>query len=189
MNIPNFLTVLRIFLTFFFFEALFAPGIGAKLNAAFIFLLASLTDLFDGYYARKYHLITDFGKIMDPIADKFLILTAIFGFARLEIIAWWMFMLIAGREILITILRLLAMRRGKVLAAEMAGKVKTILQMITILLILFFIVGRETFIHGNTQQEMIWLNSITLLMWVVVGLTVYSGISFLWFNRHINYVR
>ena len=179
MNLPNCLTVLRIFLTFFFMAALFASGLASKLSAAFIFLLASLTDLFDGYYARKYNLITDFGKLMDPIADKFLILAAFFGFARLEIIAWWMFSLIAGREILITALRLLAMRRGKVLAAEMAGKVKTILQMVTILVILFFVGARESFIQGNTHQETVWLNMITLLMFVIVGLTVYSGISFL----------
>lgn len=189
MNLPNFLTVLRIFLTFFFMAALFGSGLASKLSAAFIFLLASLTDLFDGYYARKYNLITDFGKLMDPIADKFLVLAAFFGFARLGIIAWWMFGLIAGREILITALRLLAMRRGKVLAAEMSGKVKTILQMVTILIILFFVVARESFIQGNTRQETVWLNIITVLMFVIVGLTVYSGISFLWSNRKINYVR
>lgn len=189
MNLPNILTVARIFLTFFFAAELLSSGFTSKLTAGFIFLIASLTDWFDGYYARRHNLITDFGKLMDPIADKFLVLTAFFVFAKLQVIPWWMVIVIAAREIYITALRLKAMRRGKVLAAEKAGKYKTILQMVTILAILMLIIGRESFVKGNTNQEIIWLKMITILMYAIVGLTVYSGILFLWHNRTIKNVR
>ncbi len=186
-NLPNILTVSRIFITFFFIYYLFVPGFSAKLIAAFIFLFASLTDLFDGYYARKHNFISTFGKIMDPIADKFLVLSAFYCFAHLQIIPWWMFIVVAVREVFITILRLFAMRGGKVLAAEMAGKVKTILQMVTNLVILIFLVGKESFLQGNQNAEIIYLKAIMVLMLVIVGLTLYSGVMFLWNNRKINY--
>src|SRR3989344_8523821 len=113
MSLPNRLTIARIFLTFVFVFFAFQTGLPSKIIALVVFLLASLTDFYDGYYAKKYNLVSDFGKLMDPIADKFLILTAFFTFTVLHFIQAWMFVLILVREAGGTLIRLRALRRGK----------------------------------------------------------------------------
>ncbi len=189
MNLPNRLTVARIFLTFAFLFFAFQAGIASKVIAAVIFLLASLTDFYDGYYAKKYHLISDFGKIMDPIADKFLVLTAFFVFVAMHLIQAWMFVAIFAREVIVTFIRLCAMRRGKVLAAEQAGKVKTVLQIVAISIILIFMVFTEMDLSGDWSARLGRFHqwAIGPLMLAVVAVTLYSGISFLWNNRRSVY--
>ncbi|MBI5415199.1 MAG: CDP-alcohol phosphatidyltransferase family protein, partial [Candidatus Omnitrophica bacterium] len=112
MSLPNRLTLSRILLTLMFVWFLFQPGAGAKIIAVVVFLLASATDFYDGYYAKKYNLVSDFGKMMDPVADKFLVLTAFFVFAVMHMIALWMFVIICAREVAVTLVRLYAMKRG-----------------------------------------------------------------------------
>jgi CDP-diacylglycerol--glycerol-3-phosphate 3-phosphatidyltransferase len=125
MNLPNILTVGRIIFAFIFLALIGQDGFGFKAAAALAFVLGSLTDLIDGYLARKHNLITDFGKIMDPIADKCLMLTAFYVFMRIGFVMPWAFWLIAVREVSITAWRLHRMSRKEVLPAETLGKYKT----------------------------------------------------------------
>lgn len=179
-RIPNALTVLRIILTIVFLFLISQNGLLPKIFAFFIFLAASFTDFFDGYLAKKHSVTSDFGKLMDPIADKFLILSAFFIFTRLQIIAFWMFLIIFLREVMITVLRLKAMRQGRVLPAEKAGKYKTVSQMIVICLILIFLVLQEAgFFNAFPQAFLGWQYGIYIFMMVVVFLTLHSGILYI----------
>lgn len=181
MNLPNVLTIFRIVLTFVFIFIFIQDGLGSRILALIIFTAASLTDFFDGYLARKYNLITPFGKLMDPIADKFLILSAFFISMQLQLIAVWMFIVIFVREVVVTGLRLIAMKRGIVLAAEGAGKLKTILQIVAVYLIMIF-----TILIRLTDSQFIMyrgFTGITLFMLIVVIVTLWSGITFVWNNR------
>jgi CDP-diacylglycerol--glycerol-3-phosphate 3-phosphatidyltransferase len=159
-----------------------------KLISFLIFSLAALSDFFDGRIAKKRNMITDFGKLMDPIADKILVLSAFAAFLQLRIINVWMFMIIISREILITSLRLFALNKGKVLSASKAGKHKTFSQMVVIFLILGFIVLQEImkrFFIWNPRWDNFSRRGIFILMFATVGFTLYSGISYLWENRKI----
>lgn len=188
MNIANKLTMLRILLTFVFMFFLFCQGFWFKVAALFVFTLAALSDLFDGMIAKKKNMITDFGKLMDPIADKILILSAFATFVQMQYVEAWMFVIIFSRELLITSLRLFALNKGKVLSAARAGKHKTVSQMAAIFYILLFIVYREaklTYFTWNPPLESFFKNSIFVLMLLTVILTLYSGLSYLWENRKI----
>ena len=136
MRLPNALTISRIVLTLVFIFLITRNGFLPKFSAAVIFLIASFTDYYDGYYAKKHNLISDFGRLMDPIADKFLILAAFFVFTKMHLIAVWMFLIILIREVVITAVRLIAIRGGEVLEAEKMGKYKTVSQMIAVIVIL-----------------------------------------------------
>lgn len=188
MNIANRLTVLRILLTFVFMFFLFGHGLWAKVVSLVIFIIAALSDYFDGWLAHKKNMVTDFGKLMDPIADKILVLAAFAAFVQMQLIEAWMFVIIIAREILITSLRLFALNKGKVLSAARAGKHKTVSQMALIFSILGFIVLKETmlnFFTWNPAWEKTFRQGIYFLMLVTVGLTLYSGLSYLWENRQI----
>ncbi len=188
MNIANRLTLLRIILTFVFMFFLFCHGLWAKVLSLAIFIFAALSDFFDGRIAHKKNMVTDFGKLMDPIADKILVLAAFTAFVQMQLIGAWMFVIIVSREILITSLRLFALNKGKVLSASKAGKHKTISQMVAIFYILGFIVLKEVmlaFFTWNPAWENFFRNSIYILMLLTVGLTLYSGLYYLWENRKI----
>ena len=188
MNIANNLTILRIFLTFVFMFFLFCYGIWAKILSLAIFIFAALSDFFDGRIAQRKNMVTDFGKLMDPIADKILVLAAFAAFVQMQLIEAWMFMIIISREILITSLRLFAMNKGKVLSASRVGKHKTLSQMAVILSILGFIVLKEarlTFFTWDPAWEKFFRQGIYVLMLLTVGLTLYSGLYYLWENRKI----
>lgn len=188
MNIANRLTVLRIILAFVFMRLLSWQGFWAKVFSLVIFIFAALSDFFDGRIAHKKNIVTDFGKLMDPIADKILVLAAFIAFFQMRLIKDWMLMVIISREILITSLRLFALNKGKVLSASKAGKHKTFSQMMVIFLILVFIVFQEvmkTFFIWNPIWEDIFHQGIYILMLFTVGLTLYSGLFYLWENRKI----
>ena len=188
MNLANRLTMLRILLTFVFMVVLSWQGLWAKIAALIIFSLAALSDLFDGIIAHRRNMVTDFGRLMDPIADKILVLAAFAAFLQLQLIEAWMFVIIVSREILITSLRLFALNKGKVLSAARAGKHKTVSQMAVIFYILGFIVVKEsvmTFSSWNPVWEDFFRKSINIMMLLTVGLTLYSGLSYLWENRKI----
>jgi len=183
LNLPNMLTILRIIFTVIFIGLFSQYRFGWAL---FVFTLASFTDYFDGYLARKYNLITSFGKIMDPIADKFLILSAFFLFMRFNLIATWMFIAIFAREVIVTGLRLVAMKNGIALAAEGTGKLKTVLQigavyfiMIVLIVPVEWNVSFKTLMDNMTNRG----HKVTFVMILVVIITVWSGISFIWNNR------
>ncbi len=184
-QLPNILTISRIVLAAFFAMFLAQGSRIAAIIAAVIFFLASLTDYYDGYFARKQNLPSNFGAIMDPIADKFLILAAFFIFAQMGLIPLWMFFIIFAREALVTGSRLLAMRRGKVIAAEKAGKCKTVSQIVAISVILISIILQRSIATTRWTESilMFWQYGIFGLMLITVILTLYSGILYFWHNR------
>ncbi|MCK2219805.1 CDP-diacylglycerol--glycerol-3-phosphate 3-phosphatidyltransferase [Actinomadura sp. ATCC 31491] len=134
-NIANVLTVLRLVLVPFFVVCLFLPGTGWRIAALAVFAVASITDHLDGELARRYGLITDFGKIADPIADKALTGAALVCLSVLEELPWWVTLVILGRELGITALRFVLLRHA-VIPASYGGKVKTVLQIAAIVLYL-----------------------------------------------------
>jgi CDP-diacylglycerol--glycerol-3-phosphate 3-phosphatidyltransferase len=132
-NIANIVTVARLALVPFFTVCLFIEGNGWRIAALVLFVVASLTDRLDGELARRYGLITDFGKIADPIADKALIGAALVSLSILRELPWWVTIAILGREIGVTLLRFAVIRHG-VIPASWGGKVKTVLQIVAIVL-------------------------------------------------------
>ena len=187
VHLPNVLTVLRILLTLAFIACMTHSGVVSVIAATVLFMIASWTDFYDGYYAKKYNIVSNFGKIMDPIADKFLVLTTFFIFAQRHVIPYWMFYLIFVREVLVTGSRILAIERGQVLAAEKAGKLKTLCQLFVIWLILLFIIFQENggFEYLPQLFSQIFFGLIRSLMILTVAVTVFSGISYFWNNRKI----
>ena len=140
MTIPNILTVFRIFLTPFFVYCLFADFNNAYLFALIIFIVASITDAYDGYYARKYDVVTESGKFLDPLADKILASSAFISFAVLGLIEFWMVGLIIFRDIFITLLRMLMKRNDRTLVTSNIAKSKTSAQLTLIIFTLSFLV-------------------------------------------------
>lgn len=186
MNLPNKLTISRIILTFAFMFFIFSRGIGAKLLALIVFIIASWTDYYDGLLARKSGQITNFGKLMDPIADKVLTLAAFLAFVELGLIPAWMVVIIIMRELFITGVRLVAAGRGVVLAAEKGGKHKTISQVVAIFLMLIFLTAKEA-ASGvwNPPLEAWFKRIIFYIMFAVVILTLTSAVSFFRRNEKI----
>jgi CDP-diacylglycerol---glycerol-3-phosphate 3-phosphatidyltransferase len=188
MNIANKLTILRLFLAFVFMAFLVIPGIFFKTIAFLIFCFASFTDFFDGWVARKRNEVTDLGKLLDPIADKVLVLAAFLSFVEMRLIAAWMVVIIIIRELLITGLRILAMTKGKILEAGTSGKHKTVSQMLTIFFILLVLIVREIGVKRGfwtPKIDSIVNYGIVILMFITLALTVTSGFSYLWVNRRI----
>lgn len=184
MNLPNILTLSRFFLTFVFVFFIFQKGLTATMLAAVFFAVASLTDFYDGYLAKKHNLTSDFGKIMDPIADKFLILAAFFVFVKMGLLNGTMFILIFWREVLVTLLRLYAMGQGKVIAAEKAGKCKTVAQLFVIALVLLYLILNQLNLGADWSQSAgLFLSIINIFMGLAVALTIFSGLSYFWQNR------
>lgn len=191
MNLPNQLTVSRFVLTGLFWVAIFARFPGNQTCALVLFSLASLTDFLDGKIARERRLITAFGTLMDPLADKILTCSAFIAFIELHRIEAWMVAVIVGRELAITGLRLLAASKNVVLAAERLGKHKTISQITTILATLLAMshpqwgaLGSMVFSWPILGRR--WIDAFEqATQWVAVILTLYSGATYLWRNRHL----
>ncbi len=187
MNLANKLTISRIVLTFVFMFFLFSKGIVFKTLALVVFIIATWTDFLDGFLAKRRNEITDFGRLMDPIADKILIIAAFLAFVEMKLVPAWIIVIIIFREFTITGLRLIALVKGKVIEAEMAGKHKTVSQMVSIYMILFFIVLKEysanIFGFWNENLEFFLKNIIFYMMILTALLTLISGISYLIKNK------
>lgn len=187
MNIANKLTISRIVLTFVFMFFLFSKGLTYKILALAIFAAASITDFLDGWLAKKRNEVSDFGKLMDPIADKVLTLSAFLAFVEMKLIPAWIVVIIVFREFVITGLRLVALAKREVIEAETAGKHKTVSQMVSIYVILFFIIFRESSISvfgfWNEGLEYLLKQIIFYMMIVTAILTVASGVSCLVKNK------
>ena len=191
MNLPNQLTVSRFVLTGAFFGIIFSRFPGHETTAFFVFGVAALTDFLDGRIARQQGLITHFGILMDPLADKILTCTAFIAFVERGLVPAWMVVVIVARELAITGLRLLAASRQVVLAAERYGKHKTVSQIVAIMAILLTLsyphwgswgqnlLGAE--LNGRPWSQ--WLALIS--MWLAVLLTLWSGSVYLWRNRRL----
>lgn len=172
MNVPNWITIIRVLMTPVFLAVLLSGA--SPYWAMGLFLLAAATDGLDGYIARKYNLITNFGKFADPLADKLLVGAALIGLCALgQLNPWYAFIIIA-REFIITGLRLVAAAEGTVLAAGASGKVKTVLQIVAIAWRILDQVVCVS-VGGIAVSE--------VLLVLAVILTVYSGAEYLWKNR------
>ena len=177
MNLPNKLTVLRVIAVPFFVVLMLVPFTGTpcegwcKWTALGVFIAAALTDLVDGRLARKYHLITDFGKFMDPLADKFLVCSALICLVDLQRIPSWVVIVIIAREFVISGIRLIAADDNVVIAASNWGKVKTVFQMIMV----GFMIGDLRIFDLLT----------TLLMWIALALTIISLIDYIAKNKEL----
>jgi len=182
MNIPNRLTILRIILSFICIGFILQNSFVSLLIAFVIFCLASITDFLDGYIARKKNLISDLGKILDPIADKILIIGVFCAFLELGVVNSWMVSLIMFREFIITGLRLYSLNKGVVLEARKFGKHKTVSQVIGIFVILFALILSKV-MPGSSAVSFLWGKFIPVLMWYIVAITIFSGIYYFWVNR------
>ena len=175
MNLPNKLTLFRIFLIPVFIIVMMMNIPSKFLIACIIFIVASITDAMDGHIARKYNLVTDFGKFMDPLADKLLVIAALTSMIEFKLVAAWMVFIIVARELTVSILRAIAAADGKVIAASGGGKLKTISQMVAIIVLLL----GEQFNNGT----LLILGSICIL--IATLLTLYSGIEYLVKNKEV----
>ena len=147
MNIANKLTLSRMIMVPFFLVAVYFEKDSQVLPiSAIIFAVASFTDFLDGYLARKHNLITDFGKFMDPLADKVLVVAALAVLVEMNLIPAWMIVLIITREYAVSILRAIAANTGQVIAASQGGKAKTVSQIIAVLMLLLNIKFKSKFI-------------------------------------------
>jgi CDP-diacylglycerol--glycerol-3-phosphate 3-phosphatidyltransferase len=150
---------------------------GYNYAAAVIFILASITDMLDGKIARKYNLVTNFGKLMDPLADKLLVMSALICLAQVGDVAGWMVIVILGREFIITGMRQVAAAQGIVIAAGTTGKIKTITQMIAIPLLLLKN-WPFTLLPVNIPMDVIFL-------WIALIMTVVSGAEYIIKNKQL----
>ena len=169
MNLPNKLTLLRIVLVPVFMAVLYMGFPGADWVALAIFIIASFTDLLDGKIARKYNLVTDFGKFADPLADKILVTAAMLWFVELGQMPAWALLIVVTREFAVSGLRMLASNKGRVIAAGWSGKVKTASTMVCIVL-MFLPIGSI-------------LN--TLCVGIIVVTTIYSGVEYFMKNKDV----
>lgn len=187
MNLPNKLTIIRVLLVPVFMALFLIESIPYNLLWAFVvFVIASLTDAIDGYIARKNNLITDFGKFLDPLADKVLVIAALACFVQVDLTNAAILMIIIAREFLVTSLRLVVVSsNGKVIAASVWGKWKTISQMVSIVVILLTLSLWDLNIITEITNKTILVFNI--LLWISAGLTVISGLEYLSQNiQHID---
>ena len=183
MNLPNILTLLRMAMTLVLVASLSIRYPWHLTIALLVFLAASFTDYLDGVIARNRNLITDFGKLMDPLADKILTASAFICLIPYGALPAWAVIVIISREFLITGLRLLASSKGIVLPAEKLGKHKTAWQMITIIFFLLLLAARD-FPWGNSPfAAQCWNRVGPALVAITIALTIFSGGAYLWKNR------
>ncbi len=172
MNLPNKLTLLRIIAIPVFIVVLMMDH---GYIATVIFIAAALTDMLDGKIARKYNLVTNFGKLMDPLADKLLVMSALVCLVELARVPGWMVIVILAREFAVTGLRQVAASEGIVIAAGMTGKIKTITQMIAIPLLLL----------DNWPCRYIGVPLDQIFLWLAVIMTIVSGVEYIVKNRQL----
>lgn len=185
MNLPNKLTVLRVLLipVFMVFAANWRGNDGFLLLAGIVFAVASFTDFLDGYLARKNNLVTDFGKFMDPLADKILTTTAFLYMMADGVCDPVVLVIIITREFAVSGVRMIAASspEGKVIAANWWGKAKTVLQMLTII---FYYIAFAVLPMGDTAASVSPVQIVTwVLCWLVALVTLVSGVQYIWANR------
>ena len=187
MNWANRITLSRFALTVLFVVALSSAWHYARTAALVIFLIAGLTDFVDGEIARRYGIITSFGKLMDPLVDKIMVAAAFISLVPLKAVPAWAATTVVARDFLITGLRLMATAKGRILPAESLGKQKTSWQIITIIffLALLSIVELRYANETSTWWVRAWSEAGPVLVWITVALTIYSGLGFTWRNRDL----
>jgi CDP-diacylglycerol--glycerol-3-phosphate 3-phosphatidyltransferase len=174
MNLPNQLTMARIIMVPVVMALML---MGYEIPALIVFAVASITDFLDGYIARKKNLVSSFGKIMDPLADKLLSFGALICFIQMGIVSVWAPMIIIAREFFVTSMRVVAVSKGKVIAASWWGKIKTIFQMVAI------IVAILLFLPVFSQGISVLITDI--LVWISAVITVVSGYDYVAKNSNL----
>lgn len=195
MNLPNKLTVMRMALIPVFLVFMLAESVPHRyLIAAVIFAAASFTDYLDGHIARRDGLVTNFGKLMDPLADKLLVFSALVCFIELEMSSALIVFIILAREFLVTSVRLIAAEQGTVIAADIWGKMKTVSQIVWVLIALTALWLEESWPLFMTVSPgasappapVIFLIGLSFVVQtIVVILTVFSGFNYIWKNRSL----
>jgi CDP-diacylglycerol--glycerol-3-phosphate 3-phosphatidyltransferase len=187
VNVPNKITISRIMLIPLFLIVMLVPfdwgilTVGdvtlpiAHLVGAFIFILASATDWVDGHYARKYNLVTNLGKFLDPLADKLLVSAALITLVEMQYIAAWVAIVIISREFAVTGLRLVLAGTGEVAAAKMPGKIKMWMQVVAI----------SAYLLHDVPLNFLPFSVAYVTMWIAVVFTIYSGWDYFWKNREV----
>ncbi len=189
MILPNQLTVLRIILTpIFLFFFLYENQVLKEISLI-IFLVAALTDWYDGWLARKFNYITSWGKFWDPLADKILTSSAFFGFAMVGLIANWMVWIIILRDLLITLLRVYSDYRGFSFRTSVYAKIKTVLQMIFLYyLLIFFVLSKNDWFQSNFSNVISLLLDEDLLFFLslfITAITFFTGLQYIFANKNL----
>ena len=190
MNLANKLTMIRIFLVPVFLIFITVEDIPyGSIIATVVFIIASLTDQLDGHIARSRNQITNFGKFMDPLADKLLVTAALVSLVELKLVAGWAVVVILAREFAVSGLRTLAASDGIVIAASWWGKIKTVTQMIAILLLLLKVnintsVSAISFVSNNSFLNSFFTYVPETIMYIAVLITIISGIDYFVKNKH-----
>ena len=190
MNLANKLTLGRIFLVPIFLIFIAAKNIPyGTFIATFIFVLASLTDKLDGYIARSRNQITNFGKFMDPLADKLLVTSALISLVELHIVPSWAAVIIIAREFAVSGLRTVAAADGKVIAASWWGKIKTVIQIIAIVVLLIQVnIGTSSYLTNlvSKNEFLSWFFDYmpSVLLWAAVIITLVSGFDYFRKNKN-----
>jgi CDP-diacylglycerol--glycerol-3-phosphate 3-phosphatidyltransferase len=187
MNWANRITLSRLALTVFFVIALNSSWQYARTAALVIFIIAGLTDFIDGEIARRYGVVTSFGKLLDPLVDKIMVAAAFISLVPLKAVPAWAATTVVARDFLITGLRLMATAKGRILPAESLGKQKTSWQIVTIVFFLALLAMVELHFATETSTWWVraWYNGGPALVWITVVLTIYSGLGFTWRNREL----
>lgn len=198
MNLPNKITIVRILMVPIFMVVLYLPFQTSNVIAFFIFAIAAFTDSLDGHIARSRNLVTNFGKFLDPLADKLLVAAALIALVGMGMIPSWFATIIIAREFMVTGIRLLANGEGRVIAASIWGKIKTITQIIAILLLLLdtyklaendiFMIYKlknmfVNFMTSPVENTIGILSTIMIILAVII--TVFSGIDYLVKNKDV----
>jgi CDP-diacylglycerol--glycerol-3-phosphate 3-phosphatidyltransferase len=187
MNWANRITLSRLGLTVVFVVALNSSWQYGRTTALVIFLIAGLTDFIDGEIARRYGVITNFGKLMDPLVDKIMMAAAFISLVPLKAVPAWAATTVVARDFLITGLRLMASAKGQILPAERLGKQKTSWQIITVIFFLALLSMSELRYadEKSTWWVRAWTEAGPVLVWITVALTIYSALGFTWRNREL----
>jgi len=185
LTIPNQLTILRIILTPIFIVLILKRTANDQLFASAIFTIAALTDWYDGWYARKFGVITRIGQFLDPLADKVLVTSALITFAILDYVFPWMVWVIVARDFLITSNRIFALYVGKPIITHVLAKWKTALQMLTIFWILIFINLQNFLLQNGESYHAKYFDHIGIPMLIVTFLTIISGVIYIRENKKL----
>ena len=201
MHLVNKITVSRIFFAIFFYFLFIFNNLFLNYLAFACFIIATISDFYDGHLARRYNVVSKFGQMVDPLADKLLLLCALLSFMEKNIIPGWMVIFILGREFMVMGIRILSSSSGDVIPARESGKYKTVNQLEVIIIILCLILFRDTFAHFFVPIEQLFkhnafLDKLTLwvfnsgpyyLMFSTVIVTVLSGIEYYNKNKELIY--
>lgn len=184
-QVPNLLTFLRIILTPVFIVLLFYEHPFAKFWALVVFGIASITDAYDGYVARKYDLVTEYGRFLDPLADKILVSSAFISFAVMGIIEYWMVALIVFRDLFVTGLRMVMSRKGEIMITSETAKIKTSVQIVLIIFVLTFL-GIKVFSYQPIGDLLNLVREYKVIYFSALAVTFFTlitGFTYVYTNR------